>query len=288
MASRSSPWLALGALFRFTAIGLRMRAVVESPRMTELNGIAADRVSAFAWALSSLFAGLAGVLIAPRFNTLAAGDFFNLVVVAVAAAAVGRLVSLPRALARRPRARRADRRCSTRSCPAGATTATWLQPLQDNLTPAIPFVVLFGVLVFVPSIRRAREAGDPAGRRRPAAAARVARSTARPPAAWSPRSLGTAAARRRRRRRVHPGRRVVAVPRHPGGRAVDHLPVDHGDHRLRRPDLAVPGRRSRPSARSRCSSSSTATTCPSSSPPLVGAGIAAAVGAAPVAARSGG
>ena len=70
-----------------------MRAVVESPRMTELNGINAERVSAFAWTLSSLFAGVAGVLIAPRFNTLAAGDFFNLVVVAIAAAAIGRLTS---------------------------------------------------------------------------------------------------------------------------------------------------------------------------------------------------
>ena len=29
----------LAALFRYTAIGLRMRAVVESPRMAELNGI---------------------------------------------------------------------------------------------------------------------------------------------------------------------------------------------------------------------------------------------------------
>src|SRR3546814_8465236 len=51
----------LAALFRFSALGTPMRAVVERPRMTELNGIAADRVSAFAWALSSLFAGLAGV-----------------------------------------------------------------------------------------------------------------------------------------------------------------------------------------------------------------------------------
>ena len=51
----------LASLFRWSAIGLQMRAVVESPRMTELNGIAADRVSAFAWGLSSLFAGLAGV-----------------------------------------------------------------------------------------------------------------------------------------------------------------------------------------------------------------------------------
>ena len=34
----------LTALFRYTTIGLRMRAVVESPRMTELAGINADRV----------------------------------------------------------------------------------------------------------------------------------------------------------------------------------------------------------------------------------------------------
>ena len=39
--------LGLAALFRCTAIGLQMRAVVESPRMTELNGIRSDRVSAF-------------------------------------------------------------------------------------------------------------------------------------------------------------------------------------------------------------------------------------------------
>ena len=62
--------LGLVALFKFSALGLRMRAVVESARMTELNGINAERISAFAWTLSSLFAGIAGVLIAPRFNTL--------------------------------------------------------------------------------------------------------------------------------------------------------------------------------------------------------------------------
>jgi branched-chain amino acid transport system permease protein len=150
----------LGALFRFTGVGLQMRAVVESPRMTELNGIAADRVSAFAWALSSLFAGMAGVLIAPRFNTLAAGDFFNLVVVAVAAAAVGRLVSLPRALLG-GLGLGIFIALFTTFLPKWSDDLTWLRPLQDNVTPAIPFLVLFGVLVFVPSIRRARDAGDP-------------------------------------------------------------------------------------------------------------------------------
>ncbi|HEY8527629.1 MAG TPA: ABC transporter permease [Acidimicrobiales bacterium] len=173
---------ALGALFRFTGIGLQMRAVVESPRMTELDGIAADRVSAFAWALSSLFAGLAGVLIAPRFNTLAANEFFNLVVVAIAAAAVGRLVSLPRALLGGLGLGIVIAVLNT-FLPRWSQTASWLEPLQDNLTPAIPFVVLFGVLVLVPGIRRAREAGDPlAGVDPPppslAAATRDARTTA--------------------------------------------------------------------------------------------------------------
>jgi branched-subunit amino acid ABC-type transport system permease component len=152
--------VALGALFRYSAVGLRMRAVVESPRMTELNGIPADRVSGFAWALSSLFAGVAGVLIAPRFNTLSAGDFFNLVVVAVAAAAVGRLVSLPRALLGGLGLGVLIAEFNT-FLPRWSDDVSWLRPLQDNLTPALPFVVLFGVLVFVPSIRRGREASDP-------------------------------------------------------------------------------------------------------------------------------
>ena len=152
--------LCLVALFRFTVIGLRMRAVVESPRMTELNGINADRVSASAWALSSLFAGLAGVLIAPRFNTLAAGDFLNIVVVAIAAAAVGSLVSLPRAFAGGLGLGVLIAVFNT-FIPKWATDLTWLRPIQENLTPAIPFVVLFAVLVLVPSVRRSQRRTDP-------------------------------------------------------------------------------------------------------------------------------
>jgi branched-chain amino acid transport system permease protein len=150
----------LALLFKFSAIGLRMRAVVESSRMTELNGIAADRVSMFAWMLSSLFAGLAGVLIAPRFNTLAAGDFFHLMVVAIAAAAIGRLTSLPMALVGGLGLGIFIAEMNT-FLPRWSDDWTWLAPLQENVTPAVPFIVLFGVLVLVPSIRRARDAGDP-------------------------------------------------------------------------------------------------------------------------------
>jgi branched-subunit amino acid ABC-type transport system permease component len=160
MAIAVAAMVALGVLFRFSAIGLRMRAVVESPRMTEMNGIKADRVSAFAWMLSSFFAGLAGVLIAPRFNTLASGDFLNLVVIAVAAAAVGKLVSLPRALAGGLGLGILIALFTT-FVPRWSDDLTWLQPIQDNLTPAIPFIVLFGVIIFVPSIRQSREARDP-------------------------------------------------------------------------------------------------------------------------------
>ena len=93
------------------------------------------------------------MLIAPRFNTLAAPDFFNLVVVAIAAAAVGRLVSLPRALVGGLGLGIFIAVFNT-FLPRWSDDVTWLRPIQDNLTPAIPFVVLFGVLVFVPGIRR--------------------------------------------------------------------------------------------------------------------------------------
>jgi branched-chain amino acid transport system permease protein len=152
--------LGLGALFRFTSIGLQMRSVVESPRMTELSGVASDRVSAFAWMLSSFFAGMAGVLIAPRFNTLAPGQFFGVVVVAVTAAALGRLVSLPRAFLGGIGLGILIALFNT-FMPRWIHAWPWLRPLQDNLAPAVPFVVLFAVLVFVPSLREAREASDP-------------------------------------------------------------------------------------------------------------------------------
>lgn len=152
--------LVLAALFRFSSLGLAMRAVVESPRMTELAGIRADRVSAFAWALSSSFAGMAGVLIAPRFNTLATPDFFHLVIVAIAAAAFGRLVSLPRAFVGGLVLGVFIALLDT-FLPRWSQDTAWLRTIQENLTPAVPFVVLFAVLVLWRAIRRGRDAGDP-------------------------------------------------------------------------------------------------------------------------------
>lgn len=147
---------ALAALFRFTPLGLRMRAVVESPRMTELAGVDADRVSALSWALSSTFAGLAGVLLAPRFASLDQAFFFELVVVAIAAAALGRLVSLPLALAGGFALGIVNIQLATFLPREGSWSI-----LKQNLGPSLPFVVLFAVIVLWPAIRRQRDSGDP-------------------------------------------------------------------------------------------------------------------------------
>ena len=150
----------LGVLFRSTALGLQMRAVVESPRMTELMGIRSVRVSAFSWALSSMFAGLAGVLIAPRFNTLAAPDFFNLVVVGVAAAAVGRLVNIPWALIGGLGLGVLIALGDT-FLPPLAEEHSWLEPIEENVTTAMPFLVLFGLITLWPALRASRDQTDP-------------------------------------------------------------------------------------------------------------------------------
>jgi branched-chain amino acid transport system permease protein len=145
--------LILGALFRWSAIGLQMRAVVESPRMTELAGINADRVSTFSWMLSSLFASLAGVLLAPLFAQVASNNFTTLIVAAIAAAAFGRLRSIPLTLLGGILLGVAQG-VLTGYLPTGSI-------LSQGLRPSLPFVALFLLLIFGPGLRRRLEVSDP-------------------------------------------------------------------------------------------------------------------------------
>jgi branched-chain amino acid transport system permease protein len=143
----------LTVLFRYTAFGLRMRAVVESSRLTELAGINADRVSTASWVLCSFLAGLAGVLLAPLFASVSDLNYTTLVVVAISAAVVASLSSIPLAF-------------------AGGLGLGVLQQILDrylptnsilasNIRPALPFIALFLVLIFSPALRNRRELVDP-------------------------------------------------------------------------------------------------------------------------------
>jgi branched-subunit amino acid ABC-type transport system permease component len=144
---------ALVALFRWSSLGLQMRSVVEGPRLAQLHGVDADRVSMGAWGLSSLFAGLAGVLLAPLYAQVQAENYFILLVAALAAAVFGRLSSIGMTF-------------------AGALLLAFMMQLlggelpqgnivTQNLRPALPFVVLIVLLVAWPGLAGRRETGDP-------------------------------------------------------------------------------------------------------------------------------
>lgn len=137
--------LAVGLLLflRYSPLGVRMRAVVDSPDVAELTGIDAARISGLSWAIGTSFAALGGILLAPFFGSLDPITLTFLVVAATAAAIAGRLESFPLTL-------------------AGGYGIGMAQALVQRyasgeisrqLRPAIPFLVLFGLL-FLPQWRR--------------------------------------------------------------------------------------------------------------------------------------
>lgn len=144
----------LTLLLRYTSLGLRMRAVVESPRLTELAGVNADRASLASWMLSSGLAGLAGVLLAPVFaGQVDYASYTTLVIAAIAASVLGSLQSIPLAylggLGLGVMQQLLDRYLPTNSI------------LSSGLRPALPFVALFLVLILSPALRNRRAAVDP-------------------------------------------------------------------------------------------------------------------------------
>jgi branched-chain amino acid transport system permease protein len=145
--------VALTLLFRYTALGLRMRAVVESARLTELAGVSADRTSSLSWMLCSLLAGLAGVLLSPLFAQVSDVNYTTLVVISIAAAVIASLTSVPIAFAG-GLALGIIQQLLDRYLPTGSV-------LASNVRPALPFLALFLVLIFSPALRNRRELVDP-------------------------------------------------------------------------------------------------------------------------------
>jgi branched-chain amino acid transport system permease protein len=82
------------ALFRYTRLGVAMRAVVDNPEICAIKGVSPNLVTAASWAMGAMLAGLAAILIAPGLN-LEVNTLSLLVVAAYSCAVVGRLRSLP-------------------------------------------------------------------------------------------------------------------------------------------------------------------------------------------------
>src|ERR1700683_3914590 len=129
-----------GALIlRYNDVGLKVRAMVDSPAMTDLSGTNPTAVSVGVWAVSTFFAGLAGVLAAPiigldpdTFTLLIAASFAAVVAASLRnlpiAVIVGLLMGIATSLIQRylPPA------------------STWTTEVID----AVPFIVIAGVLVY--------------------------------------------------------------------------------------------------------------------------------------------
>ena len=85
-------------VLRYTEVGLKVRAMVDSPAMTDLSGTSPTAISVGVWAVSTLFAGLCGVLAAPIIG-LDAGNFTLLIAASFAAVIAAKLRNLPVAVA---------------------------------------------------------------------------------------------------------------------------------------------------------------------------------------------
>jgi branched-subunit amino acid ABC-type transport system permease component len=162
--------VALFAFFRFSRLGLYMRAVVDNPGLLDLAGTSPRRIRALSWAIGCAFASLSGILLAPLIG-LDAILLTLLVVQAFGAAAVGGFTSLPLTYAG-----------ALAIGVVGALSTKYVAdiPSLAGLPPSLPFLVLFLALLLTPRGRLV----DTAPRRS------VGSDTALPPAAvWAGRGL---------------------------------------------------------------------------------------------------
>jgi branched-chain amino acid transport system permease protein len=127
------------AVLRLTDVGLKVRAMVDSEAMASLSGTNPGRVSLGVWMVSTMLAGLAGVLVAPT-NGLSPSGMTSLLSAAIAAMVAARLRSLPGAV--------------VASLVMGVITDVIQKYLPTNSTfsaaliPSIPFAFLVLFLIY--------------------------------------------------------------------------------------------------------------------------------------------
>lgn len=123
--------------FRFSSLGVRMRAVVDDPDLLSLSGASPFAVRSWAWLIGGHFAALSGILLAPQLG-LDALLLTLLVVQAYGAAAIGYFSNLPMTYAGG---------LLVGVLAALATKFVSGSVALAGLPPAVPFLVLFAVLL---------------------------------------------------------------------------------------------------------------------------------------------
>jgi branched-chain amino acid transport system permease protein len=139
-------------LFR-TRLGTAMRAVVDARDLAALNGARPDRISMLSWAIGSSLAALAGILLAPLLSLDVIG-LTLLVVVAYAAAMVGRLKSLPLTfLGAMILGLGQQYLLGYQGRVVDALSLESISWVFEDLRPALPALLLFAVLIAMPEER---------------------------------------------------------------------------------------------------------------------------------------
>lgn len=137
LATTLALFLALFAFFRFTPLGLAMRAAAQNPTSARLVGIRVDRMLALGWGLAAAIGAVAGMLVAP-IVFLDPNMMAGILLYAFAAALFGGL-----------------------SSPGGAVVGGLFVGVTENLVGtfvignelklSFALVIVIGVLIFKPS-----------------------------------------------------------------------------------------------------------------------------------------
>jgi len=139
LAATVGLWL----FFRLSRTGTAMRAVVDNADLLDLSGTNPVRVRRIAWMIGTSFACASGVLLAPLLAQLDAITLTFMVVTAFGAAAIGAFTSIPLTY--------------LGGLLIGVAQALCTKYIVDGfwagLAPALPFLVLFVVLLVMPRRR---------------------------------------------------------------------------------------------------------------------------------------
>jgi len=131
---------ALYWFFRSFRSGIAMRAVVDSPDLVAMSGDDPVLVRRRAWIIGSVFAGIAGLFLAPT-QLLDGSTLTTAVFAAFGAAAIGYFTNLPLTFVGGLLVGVASALVDKYSA-----TVSWV----GGLAPALPFIVLFVVLIVLP------------------------------------------------------------------------------------------------------------------------------------------